>query len=161
MKIHTLTRSQILPVTLEEAWTFFSDPANLNKITPKDMGFDIVTENLPPMYAGQIIEYKVKIFPFVKVSWVTEIKNVNHKESFIDEQRFGPYKFWHHLHRFEEDEKGVVMTDLVHYALPFGFLGKIARFLFVKRKLDSIFDYRFKILEEYFNSSYGKKRNTK
>ncbi len=150
MKIHTLRQEQILPISIEEAWEFFSSPANLDAITPPDLGFKITCPLPPRMFEGQIITYRVKVAPFVWLPWVTEIKCVEDGRSFIDEQRFGPYKFWHHRHAFEPVDCGVLMTDLVHYALPFGPFGEIARALFVRRKLEWIFCYRKKWLAERF-----------
>ncbi len=103
-----------------------------------------------PMYAGQIIRYKVSVLPFVRMTWVTEISHVREPHYFVDKQLFGPYKWWHHEHFFEEVDGGVEMTDEVSYALPLGVLGQFAHALFVHRQLNSIFDYRFKILADIF-----------
>lgn len=148
--IHTLEQSQFLPITLHEAWDFFSSPRNLDEITPDDLGFKIVHLPGEKMYEGQIIEYRVMIFPGVWVPWVTEIKAVTEAKAFIDEQRFGPYKFWHHIHTFEEMEGGVMMKDLVHYALPFWPFGEIGHGLFVRPKLEKIFTHRKAVLAERF-----------
>ncbi len=153
MKIHTLRQEQILPIPIEEAWEFFSSPANLDAITPSDLGFEITCDLPPRMFEGQIITYRVKVAPLVWLPWVTEIKCVEDGRSFIDEQRFGPYKFWHHRHAFEPVDGGVLMTDHVHYALPFGPFGEIARALFVRRKLEWIFGYRKKWLAERFGGT--------
>ena len=152
MKVYTLKRSQILPVTMQEAWEFFSSPGNLSSITPAHMDFRIIDPSDAKMYAGQIIKYKVSVLPFVRVSWVTEITHVKEPEFFVDEQRFGPYALWHHQHRFREVPGGVEMTDEVNYALPLGFLGRLAHWAFVSRQLNSIFDYRFRVLEDFFKS---------
>jgi ligand-binding SRPBCC domain-containing protein len=150
MKIHRLQQEQILPISIETAWDFFSSPANLDSITPPDLGFQITSPPQGRMFEGQIITYRVKIAPGIWVPWVTEIKCVDPGRSFIDEQRFGPYKFWHHRHHFEPVDGGVLMTDLVHYALPFGPGGAIAHALFVRRKLQWIFGFRKKILADRF-----------
>jgi ligand-binding SRPBCC domain-containing protein len=150
MKVHQLHQQQILPVSMAEAWDFFSSPANLDAITPPDLGFHITSPLPPKMFEGQIITYRVKIAPLVWVPWVTEIKCVDEGRSFIDEQRFGPYKFWHHRHSFEPVEGGVRMTDLVHYGLPFGVFGSIAHALFVRRKLQWIFGFRKQLLAQRF-----------
>jgi len=149
--IHTLIQEQFLPITLADAWNFFSTPANLDEITPDELGFKIVYQPGDKMYEGQIIEYKVMLAPAIWVPWVTEIKCVREGESFIDEQRFGPYKFWHHLHTFEEKDGGVLMKDLVHYALPFWPLGEIGHGLFVRPKLERIFGFRKEILAKRFS----------
>ena len=150
MSLHTLEQSQTLPLTMEEAWDFFSSPRNLDDITPPDLGFKITHLPGERMYEGQIITYKVKVAPAVWVPWVTEIKAVDEWKSFVDEQRFGPYKFWHHRHTFESVEGGVLMNDLVHYALPFGPIGSIAHAVFVKAKLLRIFGFRREMLEKRF-----------
>lgn len=150
MIIHTLEQEQRLPLTLEEAWEFFSSPRNLDAITPPELGFRIVSLPGERMYEGQIITYRVKIAPGLWLPWVTEIKAVEEGRAFVDEQRFGPYRFWHHRHRFEEIPGGVVMTDLVHYALPFGPLGNLVHRCFVRRKLRRIFEFRREILQRRF-----------
>lgn len=148
--LHHLTREHFLPITLEEAWAFFSSPRNLDSITPPEMGFRIVHCPAEKMHEGQIIEYRVKMLPGLWVTWVTEIKGVEEKRSFTDEQRFGPFKFWHHRHTFEAVEGGVKVGDSVHYALPFGPLGATVHALFVRKKLERTFEYRRAELERRF-----------
>ena len=150
MTLHTLEQEQRLPISREAAWEFFSSPRNLDAITPPELGFTIVSVSGGRIYEGQIITYLVKILPAVRVSWVTEIKSVVEGESFVDEQRFGPYKFWHHRHTFEEIPGGVLMRDLVHYGLSYGPLGGLAHTLFVRAKLESIFSFRRDILTKQF-----------
>ncbi|MDN5212247.1 SRPBCC family protein [Fulvivirgaceae bacterium BMA12] len=155
MKIYSLRRSQELPISLEEAWLFFSSPGNLKKITPKKMGFDILSEGSDePMYPGMIIRYLVRPMLNLPVHWVTEITHVNEPYYFVDEQRFGPYAFWHHQHKFKATEKGVLMEDIVNYALPLGVLGRFAHWAFVEKQLDDIFDHRHTTLASYFESSH-------
>ena len=149
--IYTLSVMQQLPIGLSEAWDFFSSPKNLVLITPKHMGFRITSGEPSRMYPGQIISYKVAALPGIKTNWVTEITHVVDNKFFVDEQRFGPYAMWHHEHHFEENEKGIMMTDKVSYKIPFGFLGHIAQALFVKKQLKGIFEYRVKALEEMFS----------
>jgi ligand-binding SRPBCC domain-containing protein len=151
MKIYNFSKKQVLPITLAEAWDFFSSPKNLAKITPEHMGFKIqYISGGNKTYAGQIIKYKIQILPGITSSWTTEITHVKEPQYFIDEQRFGPYALWHHQHHFKEVPGGVEMTDEVNYAIPFGFLGRLAHWLFVGREVNRIFDYRFKKLEEFF-----------
>jgi ligand-binding SRPBCC domain-containing protein len=152
MSFYSISSVQKLPISLDEAWEFFSTPKNLNEITPPDMGFSITNEPGEKMYQGQIITYRVGIFPMVKINWMTEITVVRDKGYFVDEQRFGPYALWHHQHHFKAIEGGVEMRDIVNYKLPLGFLGKIAHWLFVKKKLEGIFSYRFEILDKKFGS---------
>ena len=151
MKIYTLKRTQILPLTIEEAWSFFSSPANLSKITPEHLGFKIrYMSGGPKMHAGQIIRYVVNGIPGIPMSWTTEITHVHEPYYFVDEQRFGPYALWHHQHHFREVEGGVEMTDEVNYAIPLGILGRLANWLFVEREVNRIFDHRFSVLESFF-----------
>lgn len=151
MKLYHLKRRQILPVSLEEAWEFFTSPKNLNKITPPEMGFDIrYISGGEGTYAGQIIVYRVKILPGIYTSWVTEITQVKDLQYFIDEQRFGPYRLWHHQHHFRGTKEGVEMIDEVNYVVPLGVLGRLAHWFFVGRKVNAIFDYRYKVLESLF-----------
>lgn len=135
------------------AWEFFSSPENLAKISPPYMGFTI-TGNLKPekMYAGQIISYIVKPLAGIPMTWVTEITHVNEPHFFVDEQRSGPYKLWHHQHHLREIPGGVLMTDIIHYAIPFGPIGAIAKTLLVEKELEKIFDFRKKTLESLFGS---------
>jgi len=149
--VFTLTAHQSLPISIDEAWAFFSDPSNLAKITPAEMGFNITSGNPGKMFAGQIISYEIGIFPFVKSNWVTEITQVKNNVYFIDEQRFGPYRMWHHEHHFAVRENGVFTTDRVTYKIPFGFIGKIAHYLFIRKKLLYIFSYRSEILFNFFS----------
>ncbi len=151
--IYTLQSRQELPLNLKEAWDFFSAPENLQKITPPNMGFQITSEVDRKAYAGQIITYKVGILPGIKSSWVTEITQVKNLSFFIDEQRFGPYKMWHHEHMFETLPNGnTLIKDKISYKIPFGILGHLAQALFIKRQLNTIFQYRFKILDQMFMS---------
>ena len=150
--IYTLISEQTLNISLEEAWEFFCAPRNLQKITPDHMDFHITSEVTPKIYSGQIITYKVGILPRVKQSWVTEITEVQEERFFIDEQRFGPYKMWHHEHFFyKTSSKTTLIKDKISYKVPYGFLGDIAQKIFIKRQLQSIFEYRFNILEKMFN----------
>jgi ligand-binding SRPBCC domain-containing protein len=152
-KVYSLKTVQILKVSLDEAWEFFSSPKNLQKITPQKLGFQIISQHHgEKMYAGQIIEYKVKPVLGIPLYWMTEITHVEDKKYFVDEQRFGPYSMWHHQHHFREVPEGVEMTDIVHYKLPLWSLGDIAHSLFVRSQLKGIFDHRFEVTERMFNN---------
>ncbi len=150
-KVYRFSTEQQLKMTLDEAWDFFSNPANLQAITPDALSFKILTPDLGRMYSGQVIEYKVRPVLNIPVYWMTEITHVSDKQYFVDEQRFGPYSLWHHQHHFTANNNGVMMKDIVHYKLPFWILGDIANSLFVKNKLKEIFDFRKKVIEEKFN----------
>ena len=141
---------QFVPANLDVVWDFFSSPSNLSKITPPEMGFLITSPPQPEMYPGMFITYKVSPALGIKLDWVTEITQVKEKKFFIDEQRRGPYSIWHHEHHFKEVEGGVEMHDILSYHVPFGFIGSIVDLLFVKNKVEEIFSYREKKIEELF-----------
>jgi len=152
MKIHTLNFSQKLPISLEEAWEFFSSPLNLAKITPANMGFLITSDfkNGDKMYEGMLITYKVSPLFGIKLDWMTEITAVSEGKYFIDEQRFGPFKIWHHEHHFEEVDGGVLMRDKLIYAIPFGLIGNLVHSLIVGKQVKEIFSHREKAVNNLF-----------
>lgn len=152
MKIYTLHKKQNLPISVDEAWFFFSDPKNLKTITPDYMSFDILSGADRPMFSGQIIQYIVTPILGIKTKWVTEITHVVDKEYFVDEQRFGPYRLWHHKHFIKPIDGGIEMEDIVDYKLPFGFIGQLVHPIIVKPKLEEIFNYRTKKLEALFGT---------
>jgi ligand-binding SRPBCC domain-containing protein len=141
---------QFVPASLDVVWDFFSSPANLSKITPPEMGFLITSPMQPEMYAGMFITYKVSPALGIKLDWVTEITEINHRKFFIDEQRKGPYNIWHHEHHFKEVDGGVEMHDILYYDVPFGFIGSIANLIFVRNKVKQIFAFREKRILELF-----------
>jgi ligand-binding SRPBCC domain-containing protein len=152
MGFYQFTEKQLVKSSLSEVWDFISSPSNLKEITPSYMGFDITSENLSQkMYQGMIISYKVSPLLKLKMNWVTEITHVVENQFFVDEQRLGPYKLWHHQHHIKETENGVLMTDIVTYIPPFGVLGDIANSLFIKKQLKEIFDYRRISVDNRFN----------
>ena len=151
MPAFQLQRKQRLHATIGEVWDFISSPSNLKEITPPHMGFDIIGDRIDrKMYAGQIITYTVRPVLGVAMRWVTEITHVRELEYFVDEQRVGPYKLWHHQHIIEPVSDGVVMTDIVTYVPPFGWIGSLANRLWIRKELESIFNYRHEILDKKF-----------
>ncbi|MDD2732753.1 MAG: SRPBCC family protein [Desulfuromonadaceae bacterium] len=150
MKPFILERTQTVPFSLEAAWKFFSNPANLVKITPPDMDFRITSPPQKEIYAGQIITYTVRPLLRVLVNWTTEITHVDAPRFFVDEQRFGPYRFWHHQHRFREVAGGVEIYDLVHYLLQHDQLAGLINRIFVAPRLKRIFDFRSAALMKLF-----------
>jgi ligand-binding SRPBCC domain-containing protein len=151
MGFYQLHKTQKIPATINEVWDFISSPANLKKITPEYMGFNITSKLLSEkMYPGMIISYKVSPVLGIKMTWVTEITQVKEKEYFVDEQRVGPYSMWHHEHKIEPIDGGVLMTDIVSYKPPFGILGSIANSILIKKQLKEIFDYRTVAMERMF-----------
>ena len=150
--LYSLHATQFIKSDINTVWDFISSPANLAKITPAYMGFKILNEDAGKMYPGQIIEYHITPLAGIKMHWVTEITHVKDKEYFVDEQRYGPYAFWHHKHFLKEVPGGVEMRDSLHYKLPFGIFGRLAYTLFIKKQLQQIFDHRFKVIEGLFNA---------
>lgn len=150
MKLERLAAACILPIGLAEAWEFFSDPRNLERITPPSLGIEITSDLPPRMHPGMIVCYTVRPLLGIPVRWVTEITHVREPHLFVDEQRFGPYRFWHHQHHFREVEGGIETSDLVHYALPLGPLGRLLGGGIVRRQLGEIFAFRKRFLEETF-----------
>ena len=152
MKVYRFVRTQKIPIKINEAWSFLSNPNNLKTITPSYMGFHIIENENTEMYPGQIIKYTVSPILGIKINWVTEITHVKNLEYFIDEQRFGPYAFWHHKHFIKEIKGGVEMMDILDYSLPFSILGRIFHPIMVRPKLNEIFNYRREKLIKIFGN---------
>lgn len=151
MAVFQFKFEQLLNASIDEVWDFISNPANLKKITPEYMGFNIISKQLPDkMYTGQIIRYKVTPLLNIPMTWVTEITHVKEKKYFVDEQLVGPYKLWHHEHFIEETENGVLMNDILTYSPPLGIIGNIANSLIIETKIKQIFDFREKKLFDIF-----------
>lgn len=151
MATYQFKREQLVYAPLDVVWDFISSPANLKEITPDHMGFDITTPDLPSkMYPGMIISYKVSPILGIKMNWVTEIKNVEEHAFFVDEQRVGPYAMWHHQHHIERHGDYTLMHDIITYTPPLGWLGRIANWLFIRKNLQQIFDYRKTALEKRY-----------
>ena len=150
MKIYTLHKKQNLPISLEEAWNFLSNPKNLKIITPDYMSFDMISKTDRPLYTGQILQYIVTPLLGIKTKWVSEITHIEDKKYFVDEQLYGPYSLWHHKHFIKEIDGGVEMEDIIDYKIPLGFLGQLVHPFLVKPKLDEIFNYRQQKLIELF-----------
>lgn len=147
--MYHLKYSQKIPITLNTCWDFFSNPAQLKNLTPEHLCMQPETDPCE-MYAGQIITYTIRPIGNIPLKWVTEITHVQKPDYFIDEQRFGPYKFWHHEHRFKAIPNGVEIIDLIYYQLPLGPLGKLLHAVKVKQDLEAIFAYRKTKLETLF-----------
>jgi ligand-binding SRPBCC domain-containing protein len=157
VRLQSLRTIQRLPVPIAEAWAFFSDPRNLGRITPPWMRFEIISPVPARAYAGLLITYRVRPLAGIPVTWVTEITHMCEPYLFVDEQRVGPYRFWHHQHLFREVMGGVEMEDIVHYALPLGWLGLIVNRLMVAPRLREIFAYRRRVLEQQFTATAGER----
>lgn len=152
--LNRLIATQNLPIDIDMAWSFLSDPNNLKIITPDSMGFVVTTKSdTQTMYAGQIIEYTVTPILGIKTSWVTEITHVQDKVYFVDEQRFGPYQLWHHKHFIKSTPEGVEMKDIIDYKVPLGCIGQLINKIIIQKKLKHIFEYR----KEKLNALFSKK----
>lgn len=141
---------------IETAWKFFSSPHNLSEITPENMSFVVLSDiKDESIFEGMEIDYIVSPVLGIPMKWKTIISQVEDDKSFTDFQKKGPYKHWNHFHEFIPDENGILMKDTVDYELPFGVLGRIAHRLFVKEKLRSIFDFRYRVLNDLFNQEHN------
>ena len=155
MKIYTLHKKQNIPISLDEAWKFLSNPENLSILTPKEMNMKIISGADRPMYAGQVIQYSVTPVAGFKTKWVSEITQYEEGKYFVDLQLYGPYAFWHHKHFIHEIDGGVQMEDIIDYQVPFGILGRLVHPILVKPKLEQIFEYRKERLTELFGEYKG------
>lgn len=153
--IHHIERRQIIPVPLADAWEYFATPRNLEEMTPPSLSFRIGWGGDEPMHAGQLIGYRVKVAPLIWITWLTEITVVEPGHTFVDEQRRGPYRLWHHLHRFTAVAGGTECLDRVAYELPFGPLGALMHALWIRRQLKHIFDFRADHLVRRFGPTPG------
>ena len=158
MRMSRMEIEQVVPSNIKDVWAFFSSPQNLNDLTPPDLRFRIVSVSVPRMYTGQLIEYRIRILPGIWYPWLTEIRHVREEEYFVDEQRAGPYKFWYHEHHFVQEKAGVRIVDRVTYSVGFGFIGTLINWLWVRRKLEGVFEYRRKRIEELFVKPTVKKQ---
>ena len=135
---------QFIPGEPQRIWDFFASPQNLDLLTPPTLRFEIVGGVAPRMYVGQMIEYRIGIIPGFATRWLTEITHLRECEFFVDEQRLGPYKIWHHEHHFMRSAigLGVQMIDRITYDPGWGFLGGVVNALWIRQQLTRIFDYR-------------------
>jgi ligand-binding SRPBCC domain-containing protein len=155
MGFYQLRRKQLLPVSLDELWSFISTPNNLNHITPTYMDFKITSDELPSkIYPGLMIGYTVKPIAGIKMNWITEITHVADKEYFVDEQRIGPFTLWHHEHILVPQQKYVLMADILSYKPPLGILGDMVHSLFLNKQLNGIFDYRERAINKLFSDEH-------
>jgi len=150
MKVYTLKYKTIVNRSINEVFDFFKNPENLSELTPGKLNFIILTPTPLKMKDGQLIDYTITLFG-KKIHWRTMITDYVEPKMFIDQQLKGPYLLWHHKHQFNEVDSGVEMIDEVNYSIPFGFLGKIVHFLYIRKELEYIFKYRSKIINNLFN----------
>lgn len=152
---YQLYREQQLHCDLGTAWQFFSSPMNLPKITPKDMGFTVLSDyDDEKIFEGMIIDYTVSPILGIPLKWQTRISQVDWNRSFTDFQQKGPYKYWNHFHEFIPNKEGVLIKDTVNFEFPFGIFGNVAYRTFIKKKLEAIFNFRYDVLEKIFNNKF-------
>lgn len=150
MSIHRFESSQHLRTSPEEAWAFFATPRNLAAITPPNMRFELTSVPPARMYPGLVITYRLRPFGGIPVTWVTEITHIEEPHRFVDEQRVGPYRMWHHEHTFVPVPGGVGARDLVYYVLPGGPLGALLNRWLVGPRVRAIFEHRRRVLAARF-----------
>lgn len=151
MRFHTLRRAQWIPRPIDDVFAFFSDARNLEEITPPWLGFGIVTQGPIRIARGTRIRYRLRLHG-IPLGWTTEIRQWRPPLRFVDVQLRGPYRLWHHTHRFEPKDGGTLMTDIVRYRLPFGILGRAMHLAVVRREVERIFAFRFQRIQEVFGS---------
>jgi ligand-binding SRPBCC domain-containing protein len=149
--MYTFIREQFVQTDINTAWDFLKNPANLDRITPPDLQFEIISEVPRKMFDGLIIEYRIRIPGFGVRKWVAEIKHIKEMHSFVDEQRIGPYNFWYHYHQIDQVDGSIKLIDRVYYKVPYGVLGRLLHFLLIHRTLERIFSYRMGKLYEILN----------
>ena len=150
MHVYRLQQTQMLPISQDTAWDFLCRPEHLEELTPPGVGLTVTSDLPDRIYPGLIITYRLNLYSIFSFNWVTEITQAERLNYFVDEQRSGPYRFWHHEHRLQPVEGGVEMSDVVHYALPFGLLGRMVHAAIVRNQLNTIFDYRREVLSARF-----------
>jgi len=144
LKIHRIQQSQFLPLTLDEAWLFFATPKNLEAMTPPFLNFRILSDVPDVVHSGLMIEYRIRAVFGIPMRWLTEIKHVEKRTRFVDEQRIGPFPFWYHEHRFEAVEGGM---------MPWGILGRFIHWIFIRGRLLEIFRFRKSFLSQRFSKT--------
>ena len=150
MKMYKLENRLLLPISIEEAWAFLANPAQLENITSDDLSFRVLDSLPDEMVEGMLVRYQIRPFPLIRLNWVAEITYIDEGFRFIDEQRFGPFRFWHHEHQDIEVENGIEMKDTVHYVMPFSIIGRIVHRLLIRNMLENIFDYRNEEIRSMF-----------
>lgn len=150
--LYTLYAKQTVAKERDILWDFFRKPRNLNKLTPEDVEFKIISGKSDDFYIGKVISYKIKPFKMINLNWVTEISQIKEGSYFIDNQIFGPYKLWHHEHHFKSNSDGSTdIIDKVKYKLPFNILGRLMHKIVIRKKLYNIFKFRQKKINDLFS----------
>ncbi len=150
MSRHVFEQEQFLPISINKAWDFFSDPRNLAHITPPSFDFRLLSVVPEKVSEGLSIEYRIKPLLGIPIKWVSLIKDVKAPYEFVDIQKNGPYRYWHHRHHFQEASGGVIMKDIIHYELPLEWLLPWVNQVVVVKQLKLIFGYRYKTISALF-----------
>lgn len=153
MVLYRIERSQVLPISIDTAWQFFSSPGNLPLITPPWLNLKIIGPVSAHMQAGMLIHYHVTPLFGLRMSWLSEITHVDAPRFFVDEQRLGPYRLWHHEHFFHRCDAGVQVDDIVTYALKYASMGTLVHAIWIQKRLQMIFDYRSSALHRRFGTT--------
>ncbi|MFI3189449.1 hypothetical protein BCS42_12555 [Crenothrix sp. D3] len=150
MKIYQLYRQQTLTMTVQDAWSFFSSPYHLNDITPDFFHVTITSKVPEKIYAGLMISYQMKAVFGIPMSWLSEVSHCDEPKRFVYEQRIGPFKFWSHEVCLTEQQNGILLEDIMFYAMPLGWLGQLINRALIADKLERIFDTRHAYLQNKF-----------
>jgi ligand-binding SRPBCC domain-containing protein len=150
MKIYQLYRQQTLNMTIQDAWSFFSSPYHLNDITPDFFHVTITSKVPEKIYAGLMISYQMKAVFGIPMNWLSEVSHCNEPKRFVYEQRIGPFKFWSHEVCLTEQHNGILLEDIMFYAMPLGWLGQLINTVLIADKLERIFDTRHTYLQSKF-----------
>ena len=151
MKLYSLDSVQFINKPIEDVFEFFSKPDNLSVITPPRLGFKILTPTPIDMSTGRLIDYKIYLMG-IPIHWRTLITDFDPPHMFVDQQIKGPYTMWHHTHTFQKVDGGVEIKDRVVYSIPFSILGRLLNFLWIRKDLENIFNYRKKVIDELFEN---------
>lgn len=154
VRLRRIEQRQFLPrTTLDEAWDFFANPRNLPAVSPPQLGLRVTSSPPTRVYPGLIITYDIEVLRHLHWQWVTEVTQVREGRLLVDEQRFGPFRMWHHEHHLTAHDGGVEVADLVTYALPLGPLGSLAHELVVGPRLTRTFAFRRRVLAQRFGAT--------
>jgi len=151
MKIYQLYRQQTLNMTVQEAWSFFSSPSHLNDITPDFFHVTITSKVPEKIYAGLMISYQMKAVFGIPMNWLSEVSHCDEPKRFVYEQRIGPFKFWSHEVCLTEQQNGILLEDIMFYAMPLAWLGQLINTVLIADKLERIFDTRHAYLQSKFD----------
>jgi ligand-binding SRPBCC domain-containing protein len=150
MKIYQLYRQQTLTMSVQDAWSFFSSPYHLNDITPDFFHVTITSKVPEKIYAGLMISYQMKAVFGIPMNWLSEVSHCDEPKRFVYEQRIGPFKFWSHEVCLTEQQNGILLEDIMFYAMPLGWLGQLVNRVLIADKLERIFDTRHAYLQSKF-----------